>query len=164
MRGTWQNLGWTEWLTCRTWSTCVHVSGGSGGISWWVKRFWNLMFCLNACKIVFYFTPQQRGSAEPSAVVEMFCIWAVQFGTTSRMWQVSSWHEASAFEELNFSFIWFFFFAYKFIYLFIFGCFGSSLLHAGFLQLQRAGPALPCGARASHCGGLSCCGARALGA
>ena len=26
------------------------------------------------------------------------------------------------------------------------------------------GATLPCGARASHCGGFSCCGARALGA
>ena len=52
---------------------------------------------------------------------------------------------------------------YKFIYLFIFGCFGSSLLHVGFLQLQRGGPTLGCGAWACHCGGFSCCGARALG-
>ena len=49
-----------------------------------------------------------------------------------------------------------------FIYLF-FGCFGSSLLHAGFLQLRRAGATLRCGAGASHCGGFSCCGAWALG-
>ena len=49
-----------------------------------------------------------------------------------------------------------------FIYLF-FGCVGSSLLHAGFLQLRRAGATLCCGARASHCGGFSCCGAQALG-
>ena len=32
----------------------------------------------------------------------------------------------------------------KFIYLFIFGCVGSSLLRAGFLQLQRAGATLRC--------------------
>ena len=51
-----------------------------------------------------------------------------------------------------------------FIYLSIFGCVGSSLLRVGFLYLQRAGAALRCGARASHCGGFSCCGARALGA
>ena len=52
-----------------------------------------------------------------------------------------------------------------FIYLFIYlGCFGSSLLHVGFLQLWRAGPTRPCGVRASHCGGFSCCGALALGA
>ena len=50
-----------------------------------------------------------------------------------------------------------------FIYLFIFGCVGSSLLHTGFLQLRRAGSTLRCGAQASHCGGFSCCGARALG-
>ena len=55
------------------------------------------------------------------------------------------------------------FFFNKFIYLFIFGCVGSSLLHAGFLQLWRAGATLCCGARASHCGGFSCCEARALG-
>ena len=47
--------------------------------------------------------------------------------------------------------------------LFIFGCIGSLLLHAGFLSLQRVGATLHCGARASHCGGFSCFGARALG-
>ena len=52
----------------------------------------------------------------------------------------------------------------KNFYLFIFGCIGSSLLHAGFLYLRRAGAALRCGAWASHCGGFPCCGARALGA
>ena len=55
-------------------------------------------------------------------------------------------------------FVLFFYFIY-----FIFGCIGSSLLCAGFLQLQGAGATLRCGARASHCGGFSCCGARALG-
>ena len=57
----------------------------------------------------------------------------------------------------------FYFFINLFICLFIFGCVRSSLLHAGFLQLRRAGATLRCGARASHCGGCSCCGARALG-
>ena len=33
-----------------------------------------------------------------------------------------------------------------------------------FPQLQRAGATLRCGAQASHCGGFSCCRARALGA
>ena len=47
--------------------------------------------------------------------------------------------------------------------LLIFGCVVSSLLPAGFLQLRRAGATLRCGAQASHCGGFSCCGARALG-
>ena len=51
------------------------------------------------------------------------------------------------------------------VYLFfIFGCIGSSLLHVGFLWLWRAGSTLRCGAWASHRGGFSCCGARALGA
>ena len=53
-------------------------------------------------------------------------------------------------------------FTYLFIYTF--GCVGSLLLHVGFLQLRRAGAALCCGAWASHCGGFSCCRARALGA
>ena len=52
-------------------------------------------------------------------------------------------------ESLNFS-------------LFLFSCAGSWLLHAGLLWLQQAGPALCRGAQASHCGGFSCCGARAL--
>ena len=50
-----------------------------------------------------------------------------------------------------------------FIYLFVFGCVGSSLLCVGFLELRRAGATLLCGERASHCGGFSCCGAQALG-
>ena len=57
----------------------------------------------------------------------------------------------------------FFLFLNKFIYLFIFGCVGSSLLRTGFLQLQRAGATLHCSAWTSHCGGFSCCGAQALG-
>ena len=58
--------------------------------------------------------------------------------------------------------------------VFFFGCVGSSLLHAGFLQLWRAGATLGCGAQASHCSGFSLrntgsrrmgfssCGSRAL--
>ena len=49
------------------------------------------------------------------------------------------------------------------MYLFIFDCVGSLLLCAGFLKLWRARAALRCGARASHFGGFSCCGAWALG-
>ena len=57
-----------------------------------------------------------------------------------------------------------FFLINLFIQLFIFGFIGSSLLHVGFLSLQLVGATLRCGARASHCGGFSCCGAQALGA
>ena len=52
-------------------------------------------------------------------------------------------------------------FFYLFIYLFIFGCVGSSFLCGGFLQLRRSGATLHRGARASHCRGLSRCGAQA---
>ena len=55
----------------------------------------------------------------------------------------------------------FFFNKFLFIYLFIFGCFGSSLLCKGFLQPRRAGATLHRGARASHRRGLSRCGAQA---
>ena len=51
-----------------------------------------------------------------------------------------------------------------FYFLKFFGCVGSSLLHAGFLQLHQAGATLRCGARASHCGAFSCCRAWTLGA
>ena len=53
------------------------------------------------------------------------------------------------------------FFFNLFIYLFIFGCVGSSFLCEGFLQLRQAGAALHRGARASHYHGLSRCGAQA---
>ena len=46
----------------------------------------------------------------------------------------------------------------------MFGCVGSLLLHTGFLQLRGVEATLFCGAQASHCGGFSCCGARAVGA
>ena len=55
------------------------------------------------------------------------------------------------------------FISFFFFFFFFFGCIGSLLLHSGFLQLQRAGATLRCGAQASHCSGFSCCGARALG-
>ena len=48
-----------------------------------------------------------------------------------------------------------------FIYLFIYGCVGSSFLCEGFLPLRQAGATLHRGARASHYRGLSCCGAQA---
>ena len=51
---------------------------------------------------------------------------------------------------------------FKLINLFIFGCVGSSLPCIGFLQLQRAGATLRCGAWASHCSGFSFCRAQAL--
>ena len=48
-----------------------------------------------------------------------------------------------------------------FFNLFIFGCVGSLFLCEGFLQLRQAGATLHRGAQASHCRGLSCCGAQA---
>ena len=54
-----------------------------------------------------------------------------------------------------------FFVVYLFIYLFIFGCVGSSFLCEGFLQLWQVGATLHRGARASHYRGLSYCGAQA---
>ena len=56
-----------------------------------------------------------------------------------------------------------FFHKFLFIYSFIFGCFGSSLLCAGFLWLWQVGTTLCCGTWASHCSSFFCCGARALG-
>ena len=54
---------------------------------------------------------------------------------------------------------------YLFIYLILFfDCIVSSLLHVGFLQLRQVGATLCCSVWASHCGGFSCCRARALGA
>ena len=50
---------------------------------------------------------------------------------------------------------------YSFVYLFIYGCVGSSFLCEGFLQLRQVGATLHHGARASHYRGLSCCGAQA---
>ena len=49
------------------------------------------------------------------------------------------------------------------LYLFIFGCDMSSLLHWLFSSCSKQGPCSSCGAQASHCGGFSCCSARALG-
>ena len=57
-----------------------------------------------------------------------------------------------------------YFFINLFIYLFIFGCVGSWLLvHRLSLVVASGGATLRCSAWASHCGGFSCCGVRALG-
>ena len=50
------------------------------------------------------------------------------------------------------------------IYLFIFGCAGSLLMHGGSSHCSKLRATLCCGARASHCGGFSSGGAQALGA
>ena len=57
-------------------------------------------------------------------------------------------------------YIYFFKKNYLFIYLFIFGCVGSSFLCGGFLQLRQAAATLHHGARASHYLGLSRCRAQ----
>ena len=54
-----------------------------------------------------------------------------------------------------------YFFFLNFISLFIFGCVGFSFLCGGSIQLRQVGATLHCSARASHCRGLSCCGAQA---
>ena len=49
------------------------------------------------------------------------------------------------------------------VFFFPFGCAGSSLVLRLFSSCSEQGPLSTSGARASHCGGFSCCGARALG-
>ena len=48
----------------------------------------------------------------------------------------------------------------KYFHLFIFGCTGSLLLSRLFSRWVEQGLLSSCGARASHCRGLSCCRAR----
>ena len=50
-----------------------------------------------------------------------------------------------------------------FIYLFIFGCPGSSMLPGLFSSWGEWVPLCSCGAGVSHCGGFSCCRTWALG-
>ena len=53
----------------------------------------------------------------------------------------------------------------KYIYfLYIYIYFFNFWLRGVFVAARRAGATLCCGARASHCGGFSCCRALALGA
>ena len=52
---------------------------------------------------------------------------------------------------------------HSFIYLFIFGCPGSSSLCGLFSGFSELGLPSSCGVQASHCCGFSCCGAWALG-
>ena len=48
------------------------------------------------------------------------------------------------------------------MYLLIFGCAGSLLLHGPFSSCGEQGLLSSCSVRASHCGGFFCCGAQAL--
>ena len=50
-----------------------------------------------------------------------------------------------------------------FIFFFLFGFSGSSLLCTSFLLLPQGGASLHCSAQASPCSGFSCCTAQALG-
>ena len=54
-----------------------------------------------------------------------------------------------------------FFFFYKFIYFWLRWVFVAA---RGLSLVAARGATLRCGGRASHCGGFSCCRARALGA
>ena len=58
-----------------------------------------------------------------------------------------------------------FIYLYKFIYFIylLLAALGPRCCARAFLQLRQAGATLRCGARASHCSGLSCRRARALG-
>ena len=80
--------------------------------------------------------------------------------------QVSRQKDFFGLLSAGFSFFFPFFFKpffFKLIYLFIFffGCVGSSFLCEDFLQLWRAGATLHRGARASYLRDLSRCGAQA---
>ena len=55
-----------------------------------------------------------------------------------------------------------FVFFLTFIYVLIFGCAGSSLLLGLFSSCREWGLLSSCCVQASHCSGLSCCGAQAL--
>ena len=65
-------------------------------------------------------------------------------------------------KSIQFSFSFLFEFIYLFN-LFIFSLPWVFVARPRFLQVWREGTTLCCGARASHCGGFSCCGAWALG-
>ena len=61
-------------------------------------------------------------------------------------------------------FLKYFFFLDKFIYLLIdFWLHWVFVVAHGLSLVVASGATLPCGVWASHCGGFSCCGARALG-
>ena len=64
-------------------------------------------------------------------------------------------------QNILFLIFYFIFLKILFIYLFIYGCVGSSFLCEGFLQLRQVGATLQRGAQASHHRGPSRCGAQA---
>ena len=55
------------------------------------------------------------------------------------------------------------YFIILFYFFIVFSVLGLCCCTWAFLWLQRAGATLRCGARASHCGGFSCCREQALG-
>ena len=81
---------------------------------------------------------------------------SVLWCTSFRFW----WSFTCIFFLLSLLFCFCFCF-FNFIYLFIYGCVGSSFLCEGFLQLWQVGATPHRGARASHHGDPSHCGAQA---
>ena len=85
---------------------------------------------------------------------------------------LASWPHTPAGQANAHSRIWlhlslsFFFLTFKIIYLFIYlflAALGLRCCARAFSSCGEQGATLCCGARASHCGGFSCCGAGALG-
>ena len=64
---------------------------------------------------------------------------------------------------IRFILFYFYFFINLFILFIYFWLLWFFVAVRGFLYLRRAGVTLQCGVWASHRGGFSCCGARALG-
>ena len=101
----------------------------------------------------FYFSPKEDSNVENSWTWYSFLKWKCNLNLAIFLW--NKLLELATYEWLTLTLF------FQFIYLFIFGCVGSSFLCKGFLQLRRAGATLHRGARASHCRGLSRCGAQA---
>ena len=65
---------------------------------------------------------------------------------------------------LLFTILIFFFLFLKNLFILFLAALGLCCCIQASSSCGETGATLPCGARASHCGGSSCCGARALGA
>ena len=98
----------------------------------------------------------------------LVCMWASPVVLSSKLAGLLTWQLRTPAGLRGWMWVLLVFFLFKFFLLFkkffyFFGCVGSSLLRVAFLSLWRAGATLRCSVQASHCGGFSCCGARALG-
>ena len=93
-------------------------------------------------------------------IISVMQLWCSSHATLNFLCQERNCLLRQYSQDMNYIDMALFFKIIIYLFIYLFGCVGSSFLCEGFLQLRQAGATLHRGARASHYRGLSRCGAQ----